>query len=198
MAQKASIIVVDDFYANPIEVRNFALNQEFYLQGNFPGYRTDSFLNDTIKEAIDYVIYPFAGHVTNWNDENKNSSCGAFQYTTEDHHSWLHSDGGVQWAAVLYLTPNAPPSAGTGFYRHKRTRMDRFIYLTEKPTEKDLNHPYLTDYKDMTKWELTDVVSNKFNRLVLYDATMFHKSMDYFGKDKLSGRLFQVFFFDTN
>jgi hypothetical protein len=197
MAQKLSIITIDDFYSNPFEVRKFALNQNFDIEGNFPGYRTKSFLNDTIKEAIQHVIYPYAGYVSDWNDV-EDSSCGSFQYTTEEHHSWIHSDGGFKWAGVLYLTPNAPPSAGTGFYRHKQTMIDRFVHETDTPTEKDLNHPYLRDYKDMTKWELTDVVSNKFNRLVLYDATMFHKSMDYFGKNKISGRLFQVFFFNTN
>lgn len=197
MSQKASIIVIDDFYSNPYDVRSFALQQEFSIEGNFPGYRTHSFLNDTIKEAIEAIVYPFSGRITNWYDEDNTSSTGAFQYTTEEHHSWLHTDGGVQWAGVLYLTPQAPPSAGTGFYRHKKSGLEKFIYLTEKPTEKDLTHPYLTDYKDMTKWELTDFVSNKFNRLVLYDASMFHKSLDYFGKDKHTGRLFQVFFFDT-
>ena len=194
MAQKTSLIVIDDFYANPMEVRNFALNQQFNITGNFPGFRTTSLLNDTIKEAIQYVMYPFAGEIVDWFEDGHT---GAFQYTTEDHHSWIHSDGGVQWAGVLYLTPNAPLSAGTGFYRHKKTKIDRFIHLTETPTEKDLNNPYLTDYKDITKWELTDEVSNKFNRLILYDATLFHKSMDYFGKSLYDGRLFQVFFFNT-
>lgn len=199
MPQIANRIVIDDFYSNPIDVRNFALAQDFFYSttNQFPGLRTKSFLNDTIKESLESVIYPFAGRVVSWHDDDELSSTGAFQYTTEEHHSWLHTDGAVQWAAVLYLTPYAPHSSGTGFYRHKKTGMEKFVYLTEKPTEKDRNHPYLTDYKDMTKWELTDIVSNKFNRLVLYDATMFHKSLDYFGKDKYSGRLFQVFFFDT-
>jgi len=194
MAQKTSLIVIDDFYANPMEVRNFALNQQFNITGNFPGFRTTSLLNDTIKEAIQYVMYPFAGEIVDWFEDGHT---GAFQYTTEEHHSWIHSDGGVRWAGVLYLTPNAPLSAGTGFYRHKKTKIDRFVHLTETPTEKDLNNPYLTDYKDITKWELTDEVSNKFNRLILYDATLFHKSMDYFGKSLYDGRLFQVFFFNT-
>lgn len=194
MAQKTSLIVIDDFYANPMEVRNFALNQQFNITGNFPGFRTIPLLNDTIKEAIQYVMYPFAGEIVDWFEDGHT---GAFQYTTEDHHSWIHSDGGVRWAGVLYLTPNAPLSAGTGFYRHKKTKIDRFVHLTETPTEKDLSNPYLTDYKDITKWELTDEVSNKFNRLILYDATLFHKSMDYFGKNLYDGRLFQVFFFNT-
>ena len=194
MAQKTSIIVIDNFYSNPMDVRNFALKQEFNVTGQFPGFRTKPLLNDTIKEAIQYIVAPYDGLVTDWHEDGYT---GAFQYTTEEHQSWIHSDGGNQWAGVLYLTPDAPPSSGTGFYKHKKTGLERFVHLTEKPTEKDLNHPYLTDYKDITKWELTDIVSNKFNRLVLYDASMFHKSLDYFGKNKFNGRLFQVFFFNT-
>ena len=194
MAQRTSLVVIDDFYANPIEVRNFALNQQFNITGNFPGFRTKPLLNDTIKEAIQYIVQPFGGEITDWFED---SHTGAFQYTTEEHHSWIHSDGGNSWAGVLYLTPNAPISGGTGFYKHKITKEERFIHLTENPTEKDLNNYYLRDYKDITKWELTDVVVNKFNRMILYDASLFHKSMDYFGKDKFSGRLFQVFFFNT-
>ena len=43
---------------------------------------------------------------------------------------------------------------------------------------------------------MTDYVSNKYNRLVLYRASLFHKSLDYFGKGLNDGRLFQVFFFN--
>lgn len=195
MAQNMNIIVVDDFYSNPVEVRNFALQQEFNITGNFPGFRTKSLLNDTIKDALEYIVSPWGGNVTDWFDDEYT---GAFQYTTEEHHSWIHSDGGNKWAGVLYLTPNAPISAGTAFYRHKQTRIEYFQHKTETPTEQDLRHPYLQDYKDVTKWEMTDYVSNKFNRLVLYRANLFHKSLDYFGKDKHTGRLFQVFFFNTN
>ena len=52
------------------------------------------------------------------------------------------------------------------------------------------------DSQDMTKWELTDRLSNKFNRLVLYRGDFFHMSLDYFGQDMNDGRLFQTFFFD--
>jgi hypothetical protein len=36
-------LTIDDFYANPDEVREFALNQEFKVRGNYPGQRTKSF-----------------------------------------------------------------------------------------------------------------------------------------------------------
>ncbi len=194
MSQNLSIIVVDDFYSNPFDVRNFALKQEFNVTGGFPGFRTKPLINDTIKEGIEYVVSPWGGRVTDWFEDG---CTGAFQYTTEEHHSWIHSDGGNHWAAVLYLTPNAPISSGTAFYRHKITRLEKYEHKSETPTEKDLKHPYLRDFKDNTKWEMTDYVSNKFNRLVLYKASLFHKSLDYFGKGLNDGRLFQVFFFNT-
>jgi hypothetical protein len=45
-------ITVDDFYINPWQVREFALNQEFKVRGNYPGQRTVTFLNDSLKETI--------------------------------------------------------------------------------------------------------------------------------------------------
>ena len=186
MPQKTSIIVIDDFYSNPIDVRNFALAQDYFYSttGQFPGFRTKSFLNETIKEAIEFIVYPFAGKVIDWIDKDENSSTGAFQYTTEEHHSWLHTDGGVDWAAVLYLTPDAPPSAGTGFYRHKKTGIDNFIYYTEKPTEEDLKHPYFRDYKDI----LTEGPLYEFSLLAIHRNWSGLEISNLFGtiKDKLS------------
>ena len=38
---RVNSIIVDDFYTNPYEVREFALSQEFEVRGNYPGYRTE-------------------------------------------------------------------------------------------------------------------------------------------------------------
>ena len=53
------------------------------------------------------------------------------------------------------------------------------------------------DGNDLSKWHLTDIVSNKFNRVVFYRGDLYHRSLDYFGEDKHDGRLFQTFFFNT-
>jgi hypothetical protein len=53
------------------------------------------------------------------------------------------------------------------------------------------------DGQDYTKWDLVDVVGNKYNRAVFYKGDLFHASLDYFGKDINDGRLFQTFFFNT-
>jgi hypothetical protein len=53
------------------------------------------------------------------------------------------------------------------------------------------------DMQDYTKWELVDRIGNVFNRLIMYRADNYHVSLDYFGKNMYDGRLFQVFFFNT-
>ena len=51
--------------------------------------------------------------------------------------------------------------------------------------------------QDITKWTKVDEIGNVFNRLILFNSTKYHMSMDYFGTTKEDGRLFQVFFFST-
>ena len=53
------------------------------------------------------------------------------------------------------------------------------------------------DSRDLSKWEMVDIVGNKYNRLVLYRGDLFHSSLDYFGTNQYDGRLFQTFFFNT-
>jgi hypothetical protein len=185
-------LIVDNFYNNVDEVREFALSQEFAVRGNYPGMRTESFLNDSIKQVIQSLIEPFAGKVTYWGDDYT----GAFQYTTAQDRSWIHSDYTTNWAAVIYLTPNAPISSGTGLYRLKETGLRSWNNLDHTPEENKnaLHNRYAQDY---TKWELVDRFGNLYNRMVLYRGDIFHVSMDYFGQDKYDGRLFQVFFFNT-
>ena len=186
-------LTIDDFYADPMQVREFALKQEFKVRGNYPGQRTVSFLNDPIKKKLRDILYPFAGEITDWGGEYT----GSFQYTTSTDRSWIHSDSTTDWAAVCYLTPNAPVSAGTGIFRHKETGWMNFDYKRQNDPEYMKQAPPGDECQDYTKWEMVDRVGNIFNRLIMYRADNYHVSLDYFGKDINDGRLFQVFFFNT-
>jgi hypothetical protein len=117
---------------------------------------------------------------------------GSFQYTTSRERSWIHADGWNNWAGVLYLTPDAPLSAGTAFYRFKNGEYSEEDAALLNTTEQTDNCS-----QDLTKWELVDRVGNVFNRLILFNSKRFHMSMDYFGDTKENSRLFQVFFFST-
>ena len=48
-------LTIDNFYNNPMEVREFALNQEFKVRGNYPGQRTEPFLSDSIRKKIQEI-----------------------------------------------------------------------------------------------------------------------------------------------
>lgn len=187
-------LVVDNFYSNPMEVREFALKQEFKVRGNYPGQRTVSFLNDTLKQTLQNIIFPFAGKVTFWGDDQYT---GSFQYTVSSDRSWIHADSTTDWAAVCYLTPNAPVTAGTGIFKHKDTGWMTYDYKRQHDEEYNKQAPPGYDMQDYTKWDMVDRFGNLFNRLIMYRADNYHVSLDYFGNTKENGRLFQVFFFNT-
>lgn len=191
---QGSLFILDGFYNNPEEVRQFALNQEFGVSGNYPGVRTKPFFTQELIDIIQRHVEPFGGKITHWVPDEYN---GAFQYTTSYNRSWIHADQTTKWAGVCYLTPNAPLSGGTGLFRHKETGLESAPKNEDGTYNQELLNYVGKDSQDMTKWELTAMVGNKFNRLVLYRGDFFHMSLDYFGTDLYTGRLFQTFFFDT-
>lgn len=182
---QTNVIITDDFYGDPDSVRNFALAQPFDVTGNYPGGRTKSFLNADLKEAMQTIVWNSGGEITNW--YNVDGMTGSFQLTTAEDRSWIHTDHFNKWAAVCYLTPDAPVTSGTGLFMYKKN--------SARTVEEMNGEEY--DAQDMTKWIMYDRIANKYNRLVMYRGNLFHSSLDYFGSTPQDSRLFQVFFFDT-
>lgn len=184
------IIVIDNFYENPIEVRTMALKQEFMKHDHHPGTRTISFATLEHKAIFQNILRPFGGNIVDFKLSGDN---GSFQSTTSLDSSWIHIDGSISsWAAIVYLTPEAPLSSGTGFFQFNDGAMD-------DNDQTYLNNSKILKYsnKDLTKWKLVDNVGNIFNRIIFYRSDNFHMSLDYFGNTLHDGRLFQVFFFST-
>src|SRR5688572_23480744 len=111
-----NILVVDDFYANPDAVREFALKQTYAPDNNyFRGSRTaEKFLFPFLKERFEGML---GAKITHWVDHQYN---GVFQYCPAGTEVVFHSDHQT-FAAVVYLTPDAPLNTGTSFYRSKET-----------------------------------------------------------------------------
>ncbi len=177
-------IISDNFYQDPHDVRKVALSWDFCVQGNYPGMRTASCTGayrDSIKASFEKII---GEKITHWPEEYNT----AFQYTTKDSKTWVHHDT-TEWAAVVYLTPNAPLNSGTAIYRHKETGIFQ-------------HHEGLLDFNEekneQSEWEIIAEAGNVFNRLVLYKGSYYHRSVvPGFGETKYNGRLFQTFFFST-
>ena len=190
---KTSLIITDNFYNNPDETREWVLAQDFNVNGNFPGNRTEPMHSWGLESVIQKIINSAGGKITYFDDYYNT----AFQYTTEKDSSWIHIDQNRMWAGVCYLTPNAPANGGTGLFKHKETGYECSPRLTDGSIDLEELKKTDKDSQDFSKWDMTTMVGNIYNRLVLYRGDMFHTSMEYFGKDKYDGRLFQTFFFDT-
>lgn len=189
---RTNLIVVEDFYPNPYEVREFALKQTFKPTGYAPGYRTVQFFPEVLQQQIQKILLNHAGNIKTWSEV-----CGSFNYTTAFcFKNWkgpvIHTDASSGWAGVLYLTPDAPVNSGTAIYKNKR--------LAESVFERTDYPAVGTDWDDWTKWELQDMVGNRFNRLVLYRGNNAHApfQQNHFGHDMYTGRMTQVFFFTTD
>lgn len=180
-----SLLMIDNFYSNPYDVRNFALSCDFSITGNFPGKRTNNVPEPYFTDAKK-IFENILGKEITWWPTIYNSS---FQYTTENDETWVHHDL-TKWAAVIYLTPNAPIDSGTAIYRHKVKKIFMF--------DKNNKETDLSMQPDLDNWEEIVRISNVFNRLIMYRGEYYHRSVvPGFGKDQFDGRLFQTFFFDT-
>jgi len=202
----ANLIVIDNFYSDADTVRDFALSQSFDRTGNYPGSRTKNFIDSTLKTVLQNILYSYSGDVIDWNDES--GYTGSFQLTTSKNKSWIHTDKSGNWGGVLYLTPDAPVSGGTGFFKSKLdgslTEPDNFsevihmdmvnhqleVMMSGGQPDTDTNKIY----SNMEKWDIVNQVGNVYNRLILFRSNQWHSSLQYFGEDNETGRLTQVFF----
>lgn len=184
---KPRVWVVDNFYQDPMAVRDFALKQE-YLEGGFGrgfiGRRTfNQYLFPGLKERFEQII---GKKITKWEEHGMN---GRFQCSYAGEPLVYHADD-QRWAGMLYLTPDAPPSCGTSTFAFKGTQ----IRHKDDPGFFDKFNPACT--LDATPYEPVDVLGNVFNRLVIFDAGTIHSASEYFGYNMENSRLWQMFFFD--
>lgn len=182
------LFVVDNFYENPDEVREFALQQWYFDDQGYLGMRTrKQFLFEGVKERFEEII---GRKINRWEDQSMN---GRFQTCKAGTPLVYHCDeenGQTLWAGMVYLTPDAPYDAGTSFYAHKKTKI------------RHNSHPDIAQcfnqktFVDSTPYEMVDTVGNVYNRLVIFDGGMIHAASNYFGWDIPSSRLFHMYFFN--
>jgi hypothetical protein len=185
---RSGIWVVDNFYANPDIIRDFALEQEYEPSGPgkpYIGSRTyKQFLFPGLKEEFEYIM---GRKITRWEEHGMN---GRFQYNIEGEPLVYHCDNQT-WAAMLYLTPDAPYESGTMTHALKGTDVrhatDPDIVKCFRPGSRNL---------DKTLFEDVDIIGNVYNRLFIFNAGYLHSACAYFGWTPENSRLWQMFFFD--
>jgi hypothetical protein len=161
-------LVIDNFFEDPISIREIALNASYYTKeshpgdiAQFPGHRTD-YINNWNKELYNYLLTRQLDCVKHLIDISQYT-----EYWTKFSFSWTdksiprieHVDFDDNWnefkvfyGGVVYLNPAPPKETGT----------------------------ILTD---------VTIVENKFNRYVMYDATKRHAIENSFGETLEDSRL---------
>jgi hypothetical protein len=178
------IFVVDNFYSNPDEVRQFALAQEYQSDIRwYKGLRTTTpFRNNRLKNAFEIIV---GEKIINWDSHGYN---GVFQITTSRDPQVYHYDE-QKWAAMIYLTPDAPLGSGT------RTHQSKFNKVRHS-SEEGVDLAFNGDFYDSTRFDTVDNIGNIYNRLVIMDARCIHSAGSYFGQNNEESRLVHLFFFD--
>lgn len=190
------IIVVNDFYNDPDLVRNFAIkNIGFQSSDYHRGKRSkERYIIDGTMEKFESII---GRKIINWNYDGYAN--GMFQYCTSTDPIVYHVDS-QNYAAMVYLTPNAPLNSGTSFFKSKITGATAFETIDDRYDEYDKTFRGISkdlNFYDKTQFELIDTVGNVYNRLVLFNAKAIHAAAEYFGDSIETARFFHLFFFDV-
>lgn len=177
-----TIMVIENFYNDPMHIRNIALKLPFEVRGNYPGLRTKPHIEEGTKERIEGLL---GEKIVYWPGQYN----GSFQYTTAANKSWIHRDN-TEWSLIVYLTPDAPVDGGTKTYVHKETGL-------LKTDDKEMDDRLNKDAYNTDAWDVLDKIGNRFNRAIMFKGRYNHMSDKYFGTCLEDGRLFQTFFFNT-
>lgn len=195
-----AFLMVDDFLANPHEMRRRALALGYdpaFKKGNYPGLvSTDPLpipgLDDYVSRAIGARVVPAPGTLHGHCRLTLKGDKGL---------SGVHIDPAF-YSGILYLSLPGDCRGGTDFFRHRPTGLDRVPMqaeqiaaagyadvnaLIEGVVNRDTNKP--------ARWEKAFTAPMRFNRLILFSPWMFHNSGPGFGDAPDNGRLAYLMFF---
>lgn len=194
-----TVLVVDDVVSDPHAFRQLAMNAVFPDDERFhyfPGRNSNRRFG--VPALDDYVAH-LTGQAVR---PHMDSLHATFRVclADEDGEGGVHADD-CHWTGVLYLTRPEDCRGGTSFYRYKANGQSRVPIYEEDwdhwrmSREQLFQDVMIRDGKDMSKWELTQHVEMKFNRLVLFRPWLWHRAGPGFGTSTENGRLVYLLFY---
>ncbi len=194
-----SIVIVDDFLANPMVVRERALRLSYPPQeGAFPGRNSLERLQlDGLIPRVSRIL----GESLRPIDPPQSHAKCRITLSADQGRAKVHVDQS-HWSGILYLSLPEHCQGGTEFFRHRRTNTERWPLTSEEleamgyTTRQALYQDVIErDSNDDSAWELTMRVPMRFNRLVLLRPWFWHTAGEAFGDTLQNGRLVYLMFF---
>lgn len=192
--------IIENTFKDPYEIRRTALSYEYAssVSLRWPGYRFDT--PKSLKEFYTSLI-------SNFIKEKVTIQNSYFQYSDK---SWIsgscHHDFGSKYTCITFLNPNNPPESGTEVYGDEYccsqtgVLIDKFDPLKTKyySSNKNILQKILFE-KQLKKFNSNFknpcIVSNKFNRTVIFDSYKIHRAQNFFGDKVSNSRLTLISFF---
>jgi hypothetical protein len=202
-----SLIVLDDFYADAIKIREMALGLDYPDHGGAAYYSGRNSRQALINQGIVDGLSRICGEPL---APAPRSAVGHFRIglAGDTPRQDIHIDPYRDWGGVVYF--NTPEQClgrgGTSFWRHRELGLDGMpLSWTQKDVERYGYKSYESmrvtiadgDGNDRSKWDHLMTVPMRFNRCILFRAWLWHSHAENFGDSMETGRLIQVFFFDT-
>ena len=198
-----NIIVVDDFYDNPDEVRQFALNANYPEPAEnytYPGKNSvDNFYPLSLHKKFESILHQ---------DLVPATPNGYFRLSLEkdSFRQDVHVDPAWEYGAVYYTNPpeQCIDEAGTSFWIHNKTKMESLSIGNEVPKRVfgfscSKEQWWTTVYGeglDRSKWTRYFLSPMKHNRIVIFRTDLWHSHNYNFGNTIEDGRIVQLFFFN--
>ena len=195
---KNIITVYDNFFEDPNNVRNKALEQDFYscdelrnvatvdeeddnkileilkIGNVFPGQ-----LSLSCEKILPDIYKEFNKKILSFMPNNNVTTNALFQRQTKDDYRNIHQDGTSSLGGLIYLDDNPAVNTGTCFYKHKETGWDGIkekMHDKFKATRETEIDPSKGKIQEQDNFEKHNAIGNKFNRMFMYDANMFHRA----------------------
>ncbi len=194
-----SLIIVDDFLDNAHALREAALRLTYPPQeGMFPGRNSVERINiDGLAQQVSTLV----GEPLEAMPPPQAHAKSRITLAADKGKAKVHVDA-AHWSGILYLSRPQDCRGGTEFFRHLPTNTDRAPYHDREaatlgfPSAKRMVDDILDgDGTDDSKWELTQRVPMRFNRLVLLRPWLWHTAGENFGDTLENGRLVYLMFF---
>ena len=204
-------ISVDNFFRNPDFIREWGLSLDFKpdANGNWPGERS-KLIGDIDLDLNNFILSKIFSCHLNLNLEKikwKESSITfqkikKFSNAKDDikNIGWIHKDYDVNFAGLIYLTPNMNVNSGTSLYSLKKefeNKGDSLYYNQKVKLYKDKEYNEKMYKKELLLNNNMFVEKtryyNIYNRMISYDANEYHGANGFYNETD-DERLTMVFF----
>ena len=204
------ILMIDDFYKNPDDIREFILNtpapiwkntpdslnfkQYYDCRHNMSCWDTFPFvlpLSNIMSYYYDFILNKerqiyFITNVFQWIENQPNEAVG----------NRVHTDGHREFASNVYFNKGSECNGGTAIYRSKHTDSIRLEEGEEWIGEIEDGSCYY-DKNWTNDWTLELVIPMKYNRCVMHPGYLYHGAYHTDNAFKDFPRIAQICFIES-